>query len=130
MYQLNLTLSTGSVMWSTFTAAGGSPPSPRHSTGYAFVPLTQQLLIFGGGGPTFNDSILYNDMYSLQLNDSAALWVPIPALGTVPSARSVPSLTLFDELSGNLMLFGGEDSSQVSCALFVGRFELRSHSSA
>ncbi|MFH0794081.1 MAG: kelch repeat-containing protein, partial [bacterium] len=87
----------------TAVATTGTLPSARHSAGFARLPFTSNILLFGGR--LGNDS-LSSQTFSLV---SGSFWV-VPFTSQPPSPREGPAMGPYDS-ANQVVLFGGYDGT-------------------
>ncbi|MBX3388773.1 MAG: hypothetical protein KF691_04900 [Phycisphaeraceae bacterium] len=92
------TYELGDGVWTRRATTG---PSSRQSHAMAFDPAHQYVLLFGGSG-TPSGSSLQGDTWKWN----GTSWTRVATAG--PSARRAASMA-FDELRGEVVLFGGEN---------------------
>ncbi len=91
--------------WTDLTGSGG--PSARSAHSMVYDPDTGEVILFGG----VSDAGLYDDTWAYD--PAAETWTELLPEGPVPSARSGHAMA-YDDLSGQVILFGGYDGSLVS----------------
>lgn len=95
------------IQWTELSPTG-VPPSPRSQSAAVFDPVTQQMIVFGGGYPPD-----LNDTWSLNLSGSP-LWTELAPVGTPPAPRELAA-GVYDAANSRMMIFGGGEGSTSPC---------------
>jgi hypothetical protein len=91
--------------WSQLAPAGG-PPQARSEHTAVFVPIRNEVLLFGGR----TGAVLHNDVWRLTLSPSPT-WTRVVTSGTPPSARHGHS-AVYDAQEDRMIVFGGDDGAR------------------
>lgn len=87
-------------------SSSGTSPEPRGGHSLTFVPLTNEVVLFGGQGDegVLSDTWTYDPLRNAWT--AAAPGEPLPAIISEPGARHAHA-TAFDPVAGRIILFGG-----------------------
>src|SRR5215831_3018635 len=94
------TLDFKTASWESLSVSGPEP-LPRDSHSAIYVPTSDQMVLFGGGG----DGGLLDDAWALSFGD-APQWSQIQAAGPPPSPRARHS-AIYDPVGNRMIVFGG-----------------------
>src|SRR5262245_28285058 len=94
-------LGLASASWESLTVNGPEPP-PRDSHSAIYVPTSDEMILFGGGG----DGGLLDDAWALSLGADPPQWNLIQAAGTPPPPRARHS-AIYDPVGNQMVIFGG-----------------------
>ncbi len=95
----------GTPVWIPL-APGGDPPPARKYHAAIYLPVTNQMLVFGGDSRA---SSWLNDLWVLSHANGLGgppVWSQLTPGSVVPPARSSPAL-IYDQSSNQLLLYGG-----------------------
>src|SRR6267378_84553 len=93
-----------------------APPLARNGHAAVYDPTNNRMIVFGGQG----DAGVFNDVWVLTQADGTTgtpNWIKLSTTGGPPSARANHGAA-YDAANNRLMIFGGDDASSATPALF------------
>ncbi len=103
LWELDLTPGSGS--WRLMAPTGIKPPA-RFVHAAAFLPTTNQMVVFGGYTGTLPVVVATNDIWTLTLAAGDGIWAPV-GIGGAPA--SAGHRIAYDSTANRILLFGVGD---------------------
>jgi hypothetical protein len=90
------------LQWQALSPSG-TPPSPRWGFSMLMDAPHDRAVVWGGASANYD---MYQDGFSLDLSGPTPAWSTLPALGDVPSGRTIHT-SVVEPVGDRLIVFGG-----------------------